>query len=367
MVKQEKLLIVESNRDITTMLRIYFEMHGFTVETAPVEKEPLGYIQNQAPVLILLDAEIQKFQQCYAAFQQIRANPTTNHIPILFLAERDDNLGNARIHRIAALQLGVEDYITRPFDVEELRLRVNNKIDFARRQLRNKAKAMARNTAQVTQGSMLVVEDDFDISNMLQIFFTNQGYSVEVASRGYDALEMCRRLLPDVIILDIMLPDIDGYTVCKELRLDPQTQHIPILFLTQRDERSDLITGLELGADDYITKPFDIEELKLRVSTVLNHQGRVQSFITTQSPGQEKLAKSIDRVDLRNRLAHQFNIRELRNLCFELDVNHEELEYETVGDFAREIVSFFKRRGELDRLIRRCQQLRPNFFNRQHR
>ena len=122
----------------------------------------------------------------------------------------------------------------------------------------------------MSNGRILVVEDDFDISNMLRIFFTGQGYSVEVAARGSDALELCRKKLPDLIVLDIMLPDMDGYAVCKELRTTTRTSHIPIIFLTQRDERSDKIQGLALGADDYITKPFDIEELKLRVKNAIS-------------------------------------------------------------------------------------------------
>lgn len=118
-------------------------------------------------------------------------------------------------------------------------------------------------------GRILVVEDDFDIANMLRIYFTGQGYNVEVAPRGSDALTVCRRQLPDLIVLDIMLPDMDGYAVCRELRTTTRTKHIPIIFLTQKDERSDRIAGLELGADDYITKPFDIEELKLRVKRAI--------------------------------------------------------------------------------------------------
>lgn len=125
----------------------------------------------------------------------------------------------------------------------------------------------------MSDGRILIVEDDFDISNMLRIFFTGQGYNVEVAARGNDALEMCRQQVPDLVVLDIMLPDMDGYAVCKSMRTTTRTSHIPIIFLTQKDERSDKIAGLELGADDYITKPFDIEELKLRVGTAIrNHQ-----------------------------------------------------------------------------------------------
>jgi diguanylate cyclase (GGDEF)-like protein len=115
------------------------------------------------------------------------------------------------------------------------------------------------------KGRILVVEDDADISNMLRIYFSSQGYEVIVTARGGEAIDRCRAQLPHVIVLDIMLPDIDGYEVCSRLRTNLRTSHIPIIFLTQKDERSDKIAGLELGADDYITKPFDIEELRLRV------------------------------------------------------------------------------------------------------
>jgi len=124
------------------------------------------------------------------------------------------------------------------------------------------------------KGRILVVEDDFDISNMLRIYFTSQGYDVVVAGRGGDALDRCRQQLPNVIVLDIMLPDIDGYDVCQQLRTNLRTSHIPIIFLTQKDERSDRIAGLELGADDYITKPFDIEELRLRVQNAMRRAER---------------------------------------------------------------------------------------------
>jgi len=121
----------------------------------------------------------------------------------------------------------------------------------------------------MSQGRILVVEDDPDIGNMLRIYFESKGYDVSVARRGEDALEMCRHQLPNVIVLDIMLPDMDGYDVCRELRDSLRTSHIPIIFLTQKDERSDKIRGLELGADDYITKPFDVEELNLRVRNAM--------------------------------------------------------------------------------------------------
>ena len=121
---------------------------------------------------------------------------------------------------------------------------------------------------------LLVVEDDIDIGNMLKIYFSGMQFDVDVAVRGSDALDKTKQVLPHLIVLDIMLPDIDGYEVCRTLRTNMRTSHIPVIFLTQKDERSDKLQGLELGADDYITKPFDIEELKLRVQGAIRRSER---------------------------------------------------------------------------------------------
>ncbi|MGC9467927.1 MAG: GGDEF domain-containing response regulator [Anaerolineae bacterium] len=121
----------------------------------------------------------------------------------------------------------------------------------------------------MSEGRILVVEDDADIGNMLQLYFTSEGYEVHLAPRGSVALDLARQQMPNVIVLDIMLPDIDGYEVCRQLRTNLRTSHIPIIFLTQKDERNDKIHGLELGADDYITKPFDVEELRLRIRNTI--------------------------------------------------------------------------------------------------
>ncbi|MCZ7670766.1 MAG: response regulator [Chloroflexi bacterium] len=148
----------------------------------------------------------------------------------------------------------------------------------------------------MSNGRILIVEDDYDISNMLRIFFSNEGYQVEIAARGNDALEKCRRKLPDLIVLDIMLPDMDGYEVCRAMRTTTRTSHIPIIFLTQKDDRSDRIAGLELGADDYITKPFDIEELKLRVRTSIRiHQRQNMTNPTTGLPSSRLIEEQLRR------------------------------------------------------------------------
>ncbi|MGW8250004.1 MAG: response regulator [Anaerolineales bacterium] len=117
--------------------------------------------------------------------------------------------------------------------------------------------------------SILVVEDDTDVADMLSAYFHIQGYQVEAVNEGEAALDACRTSRPDLIILDIRLPDIDGYEVASRLRSNRRMDDIPIIFLTEKRNRADRLQGLELGADDYITKPFDIQELRLRVRNAL--------------------------------------------------------------------------------------------------
>jgi len=119
------------------------------------------------------------------------------------------------------------------------------------------------------KSKILVVEDDLDVAEMLNAYFRIQGYEVYTVNWGEDGVRSCQTVHPDLVILDIRLPDIDGYEVARRLRADRRTQDIPIIFLTEKRERSDRLRGLELGADDYITKPFDVQELRLRVRNAL--------------------------------------------------------------------------------------------------
>jgi DNA-binding response OmpR family regulator len=117
--------------------------------------------------------------------------------------------------------------------------------------------------------TILIVEDDLDIADMLTAYFRVQGYEVMTVNWGEDGVRACQTSLPDLVILDIRLPDIDGFEVARRLRSARRTQEIPIIFLTERRERLDRLRGLELRAEDYITKPFDIQELRLKVRNTL--------------------------------------------------------------------------------------------------
>ena len=116
---------------------------------------------------------------------------------------------------------------------------------------------------------ILIVEDEEDIAELLSYKLSQEGFEVETCLRGDTALERCLEEPPDLVLLDLMLPGLDGLELCRHLRREPATASVPIIMLTARAEEVDRIVGLELGADDYVSKPFSPREVALRVKAVL--------------------------------------------------------------------------------------------------
>ena len=138
-------------------------------------------------------------------------------------------------------------------------------------------------TSEIQRPRILVVDDEEHITEMVAMGLGYAGFDVERAATGREALDAVVREPPQIIILDVMLPDLDGFAVAKRLRRDEgAATRIPIIFLTARDTTEDKVTGLRLGSDDYVTKPFSIEELIERVKAVLRRTGAMQ-------PGDAKL------------------------------------------------------------------------------
>lgn len=121
---------------------------------------------------------------------------------------------------------------------------------------------------------ILVIEDEEDIQELLKFNLAKEGYQVQAELTGEAGLESARRSHPDLILLDLMLPGVDGLEVCRMLKGDHRTQLIPIVMLTAKGEEADVVTGLEVGADDYITKPFSPKVVIARVRNILRRKGR---------------------------------------------------------------------------------------------
>jgi len=147
----------------------------------------------------------------------------------------------------------------------------------------------------MSEKTILIVEDEDDIAQLVAINLQAEGFATRVASRGDDAVDVAVSTRPDLVVLDLMLPGIDGVEVCRQLRKDPRTASTGIIMLTARTLTSDRIAGLEAGADDYVDKPFDPGELVARVQTALrrNRQLRATSPLTGL-PGNFEIEARLD-------------------------------------------------------------------------
>ena len=142
---------------------------------------------------------------------------------------------------------------------------------------------------------ILIVEDELDLRSTLEFKFKSEGYTVESVSKGKDALAALSRKKPDLILLDLMLPDMSGLDICKKVRNSPDDHDVSIIMLTAKGEEVDRVLGFELGADDYVVKPFSVRELALRVSTVLKRKEK-QEETTKISLGDIEINLSTYRV-----------------------------------------------------------------------
>ena len=142
--------------------------------------------------------------------------------------------------------------------------------------------------------TVLIIEDDPHTTELVRLYLANDGHEVRSAATGPAGLALAREIDPDLVVLDLMLPGLDGREICREIRAESD---VPIVMLTARVEEDDLLTGLGLGADDYVTKPFRPRELAARVKAVLRRSGR------DESEGGEELAFGPIRVNLRDRKA----------------------------------------------------------------
>src|SRR5918996_1879437 len=120
--------------------------------------------------------------------------------------------------------------------------------------------------------TILIADDEPAILQLNRLYLSREGYTVHAARDGQEALDLARRLKPDLIVLDLMMPRVDGWEVCRQLRKDATTP--PIIMLTAKDEDVDKVVGLEIGADDYVTKPFNPRELLARIKAILRRAGQ---------------------------------------------------------------------------------------------
>jgi len=266
--KEYSVLIVDDSplnvMHLSNILETEYLLH--TANSGPMAIEEAA---KKMPDVILLDVLMPKMDG-YATIEELKKSGITKDIPVIFITglrnERDEEKG---------LSLGAADYITKPFSPTIVKLRVKNQIKIlesleeARQANKDKNDlllAMSKNAKDDNNkaGSILIVDDEQ--ANIITLeYILGTDYKIHVAKNGKDAIEITKETIPDIILLDILMPEMDGYATIAELKKTEQTKDIPVIFITSKTDPESEIKGLNLGAVDYIIKPFSHDLLLKRV------------------------------------------------------------------------------------------------------
>lgn len=254
LLETKEILVVDDDRYTRMMLEHIFTQEGYTVWAYPDARQGLENLQIHIPDVIISEVTMtgmDGFEFC----QRVRSDPRTADIPFVFLSSRAgvDN-------RVRGLNLGADDYIEKPFELRELmaKLRVLfRRIEVYRyQQAQLQAEVgLRRDLEQGGDGRTIVLVDDEPFTlKLLRQSLEDAGFRVLAAQSGREGLSLIRTYRPDLILSDVMMPDIDGFELKKQLQRDASLGSIPFVFLTAWDDTEDVLNGLQLGADDYISK-----------------------------------------------------------------------------------------------------------------
>jgi len=141
---------------------------------------------------------------------------------------------------------------------------------------------------------VLIVDDESDLAHLIEFNLKAAGLETTVAPDGETALQVAAQRVPDLVLLDLMLPGVSGTEVCRQLKRDPKTRHVPVIMLTAKGDELDRVVGFELGADDYVTKPFSVRELVLRCQAVLRRNAPTESPEAAAAPGEHKKVGGVE-------------------------------------------------------------------------
>lgn len=230
---------------------------------AATDGEKALQLANQEPDLILLDIKMPDMDG-YEILRRLKADPATANIPVIFVTALSDTADEAK-----GLKLGAVDYITKPINPDLLKLRIMTQLELLHYHQKIAAIRAAHNGGSKIQSCILIVDDVPENIHGL-ISSLSDEYRILVANNGARAIEIVQsQPPPDLVLLDILMPEMDGYEVCRAIKSMPEGEGLPVLFLSVLDDSVDKVLGFSIGAADYIAKPFDIDEVRARVRTHL--------------------------------------------------------------------------------------------------
>ncbi|NJD07261.1 MAG: response regulator, partial [Methylococcaceae bacterium] len=255
--KPRVLIVDDVNENLHALMNILREDYAILAATAGEKALELAARAPQ-PDAVLLDIKMPGMDG-YEVLRRLKAEPTTAEIPVIFVTALTESSEEAH-----GLALGAADYVTKPVNPDLVRLRVRTQLEL--RRYRRKP-AVPGNGAQ--RPTLLVVDDVPENIHEL-VDALKEDYRILVAANGLRAIELVQGAMPpDLVLLDIVMPEMDGYEVCRRIKASPEGSRIPVIFVSVVDGSLDKIRGFTIGAADYVTKPFDIDEVRARVRTHL--------------------------------------------------------------------------------------------------
>lgn len=265
----KKILIADDELDIVKMLAMRLKANDYDVIVANDGLTAMMQAHKERPDLILLDIKMPAGHGLSVG-EHLKKSIDTMIIPIIFITA----YANEDVYK-KANEMGAEAVISKPIDMELLLSKIETALNKV--EMRKAEEVKEEMPSAKMQKKILVVDDEPEIIKMLKMRLEANNYNVITATEGLDGLEKARREVPDLIILDVMLPKIDGYIICRILKFDQKFKDIPIIILTARSKRLDEQIGYETGADAYMTKPFKSEELLAKIKELLEKKGKEQS------------------------------------------------------------------------------------------
>lgn len=258
-----RILIVDDvHENLHALMNILRDDYVISATTSGEKALDLAQ-REPRPNLILLDVKMPGMNG-YSVLSELKTNPATAEIPVIFVTALAEAADEAR-----GLKIGAADYITKPVNPDLLRMRVRTQLELQRYRQNPVMFGVVAHSESKHPYSLLVVDDvPANIYELLEAL--KDSYRIQVANSGAKALEIVHGSTPpDLILLDVLMPEMDGYEVCRRIKSTPEGKNIPVIFVTVADAVKEKLKGFELGAADYITKPFDIDEVRARIRTHL--------------------------------------------------------------------------------------------------
>jgi CheY-like chemotaxis protein len=256
------VLLVDDNPENIVLLTQTLKSEHFNILEATSGKDALEIANAHQPDLIVLDVkmpDMDGFETC----REFKANNATRNIPIIFITGKTE-----RADIEEGFSAGCEEYLTKPFKVTEVLSRIRTHL-LLNAKKDPKLLGQEQNSVAINGFKVLIVDDHPTNINILKDTLESFQLEISIALNGKTAVDITSRIQPDLILLDIMMPEMNGFEVCRHLKADPATKDIPIIFVTAKNQPEDIEKGFALGGCDYVLKPFYLLEVQARVKSHL--------------------------------------------------------------------------------------------------